>query len=165
MYSILYLYTHYSISPPTRTHTHTHTHTPPLPYTHTSHISHTSHLLTHTYIVHHTPPPPHTRITFLPTHTLSPIDGSVDLNALLDQLNQSSQTEVTVKSEILHTVLGIFQLDSTKKSAFREVSGFYYLISVLASLIGGLSPRRSNPWLEGTYGDVCARTKLHQSCV
>ncbi len=142
----------YSISPPARTHTHT------------SHTSHTSHLLTHTYIVHNTPPPPHTCITFLPTHTL-PIDGSVDLNALLDQLNQSSQTEVTVKSEILHTVLGIFQLDSTKKSAFREVSGFYYLISVLASLIGGLSPRRSNPWLEGTYSNVCACTKLHQSCV
>lgn len=102
---------------------------------------------THTSTLYITHRPHHTHST-RDTHT---IDGSVDLNALLDQLNQSSQTEVTVKSEILHTVLGIFQLDSSKKSAFREVSGFYYLISVLASLIGGLSPRRFNPWLEGTY--------------
>ena len=67
-------------------------------------------------------------------------DGSVDLNALLDQLNQSAQTAVVVKSEILQTVLGVFQLDSVKKSVFREVCGFHYLISVLASLIGSLSP-------------------------
>ncbi len=136
------MYTHYLISPPPAPHTHVHT---SFPYIHTCMCILSSH--THTSTLYITHRPHHTHST-RDTHT---IDGSVDLNALLDQLNQSSQTEVTVKSEILHTVLGIFQLDSSKKSAFREVSGFYYLISVLASLIGGLSPRRFNPWLEGTY--------------
>ena len=81
----------------------------------------------------------------LPIH----VDGSRDLKALLDQLNQLSQTAVIVKSEILQTVLGVFQLDSIKKSVFREVCGFQCLISVLASLIGSLAPRRCHPWIDG----------------
>ena len=43
----------------------------------------------------------------------------------------------------------MFQLDSVKKSVFREVCGFQYLISVLASLIGSLAPRRCHPWIDG----------------
>jgi len=73
----------------------------------------------------------------------------VDFTALLDQLNLSPQTSVVVKLEILQTVLGVFQLNSSKKAVFREVSGFHYLISVLASLIGSLGPRRSSPWIGG----------------
>lgn len=84
-------------------------------------------------------------MTFHPVHA----DGAIDLNALLDQLNQSAQTAVIVKSEILQTVLGVFQLDSVKKCVFREVCGFQYLISVLASLIGSLAPHRRDPWTEG----------------
>lgn len=76
-------------------------------------------------------------------------DGSVDLNSLLDQLNCSAQTAVSVKSEILQTVLRVFQLDSQKKAVFREVCGFHYLISTLASLIGSLALRRSTPWVGG----------------
>ena len=80
------------------------------------------------------------------------VDGSVDFNTLLDLLNQTPQTAINVKSEILQTVLGVFQLDSSKKALFREVSGFHYLISVLASLIGSLDPHRVHPWTIGNLG-------------
>ena len=76
----------------------------------------------------------------------------MDFNSLLDQLNCSAQTAVSVKSEILHSVLRVFQLDSQKKAVFREVCGFHYLISTLASLIGSLAPRRSSPWVGGKQG-------------
>ena len=76
-------------------------------------------------------------------------DGSVDFSALLDLLNQSSQTAVRVKSEVFQTILRIFQLDSAQKGTFRDVCGFHYLISVLASLIGSLAPRRTKPWIGG----------------
>ena len=84
------------------------------------------------------------------THTHSHCtDGSVDFSALLDLLNQSSQTAVRVKAEVFQTILRIFQLDSSQKGVFRDVCGFHYLISVLASLIGSLAPRRSEPWIGG----------------
>ena len=76
-------------------------------------------------------------------------EGSVDFSALLDLLNQSSQTAVLVKAEVFQAILRIFQLDSSQKSVFREVFGFHYLISVMASLIGSLAPRRSHPWIGG----------------
>ena len=76
-------------------------------------------------------------------------DGSVDFSALLDLLNQSSQTAVRVKAEVFQTILRIFQLDSAQKGIFRDVCGFHYLISVLASLIGSLAPRRTDPWIGG----------------
>ena len=78
-----------------------------------------------------------------------PSDGAVDFNQLLDYLNQAPQVAVNLKSEILQTLLGVFQLDSGKKAVFREVSGFHYMISVLASLLGSLAPRRVNPWTTG----------------
>ena len=75
----------------------------------------------------------------------------MDFNSLLDQLNCSAQTAVSVKSEILQSVLGVFQLDSLKKAVFRDVCGFHYLISTLASLIGSLAPRRCSPWVGGEW--------------
>ena len=60
---------------------------------------------------------------------------------------------MTVKSEILRTVLRVFQLDSQKKAVFREVCGFHYLISTLASLIGSLAPQRNTPWVGGERGE------------
>ena len=56
---------------------------------------------------------------------------------------------MNIKSEILQTVLGVFQLDSAKKAVFREISGFHYLISAIASLIGSLAPQRTDLWRKG----------------
>ena len=82
-------------------------------------------------------------------------EGSIDFSALLDLLNQSSQTAVLVKAEVFQTILRIFQLDSSQKGVFRDVCGFHYLISVLASLIGSLAPRRSEPWIGGEQEHCC----------
>ena len=78
-------------------------------------------------------------------------DGAVEFNTLLDFLNQTSQASVGIKTEILQTVLGVFQLDSKKKAEFRDVSGFHYIISVLASLLGSLAPYRAEPWIRGEW--------------
>lgn len=65
---------------------------------------------------------------------------------LLDFLNGVSPTEVALRTDILHTVLAVFQLDSSRKALFREGCGFNYLLSLLSSLYGSLSVDRGSPW-------------------
>ena len=138
-------HTHTHTHTPMHTHTHTYTHPHPYPCTH-------AHTPTHSH-PHPTHPLTHlSRTLFLLKH---PSDDSADFNALLEQLNISALTAVDVKIEILQTVLGVFQLDPGKKAVFREVCGFHYLHSVLASLIGSLEPRRSTPWIGGEWAGPC----------
>ena len=77
------------------------------------------------------------------------VGGSQDFTSLLDQLNSLAQTAIHIKIEILQMVLGLFQLESHQKTVFRNMCGFHYLISVLATTIGSLAPKKSHPWDKG----------------
>ena len=68
------------------------------------------------------------------------------MGKLLDLLNTAKQTEVPLRTDILQTILGVFQLDTSRKALFRDGSGFNYLLSVLSSLYGSLAPHRTAPW-------------------
>ena len=76
------------------------------------------------------------------------------MRKLLDLLNIAKQTEVPLRTDILQTILGVFQLDSGRKALFRDGDGFNYLLSVLSSLYGSLAPHRTYPWNTGEW--TCA---------
>ena len=73
------------------------------------------------------------------------------MRKLLDLLNTARQSEVPLRTDILQTILGVFQLDSARKALFRDGDGFNYLLSVLSSLYGSLAPYRTSPWDSGEH--------------
>ena len=81
-----------------------------------------------------------------------PAEGHVHVQKLLDLLNTAEKTAVALRIDILQTILGVFQLDSSRKAMFRDGCGFHYLISVLTSLYESLGPVRPAPWDKGELG-------------
>ena len=70
------------------------------------------------------------------------------MDKLLDLLNTANPVAVALRIDILQTILGVFQLDNSRKALFRDGCGFHYLISVLTSLYGSLGPYRGSPWID-----------------
>ena len=73
------------------------------------------------------------------------------MGKLLDLLNTANPVAVALRIDILQTILGVFQLDNSRKALFRDGCGFHYLISVLTSLYGSLGPYRGSPWIDSKY--------------
>ena len=68
------------------------------------------------------------------------------MGRLLDLLNTANPSAVALRIDVLRTILGVLQLENSRKALFRDGCGFHYLISVLTSLYGSLGLQRHEPW-------------------
>lgn len=65
--------------------------------------------------------------------------GHDDLGTLLGLMHSTPTTDIKLKSDVLSSLLHIFEMNPQTRSVFQEVGGFVYVVSVLVSLEGSLA--------------------------
>lgn len=70
---------------------------------------------------------------------------------LLGLLHSTPMTDIKLKGDVLAALIKIFDINPQIRSAFQEVGGFVYVVSVLVSLEGSLADPPTLLWAESTY--------------
>ena len=64
-------------------------------------------------------------------------------------MHSTPVTDIKLKSDVLSSLLHIFEMNPQTRSVFQEVGGFVYVVSVLVSLEGSLGDVPVPLWTEG----------------
>lgn len=70
---------------------------------------------------------------------LSQFSFYIYLGTLLGLMHSTPTTDIKLKSDVLSSLLHIFEMNPQTRSVFQEVGGFVYVVSVLVSLEGSLA--------------------------
>ena len=63
-------------------------------------------------------------------------------------MHSTPVTDVKLKSDVLSSLIRIFDTNAQTRSVFQEVGGFVYVVSILVSLEGSLAEPPVALWVE-----------------
>ena len=72
-------------------------------------------------------------------------------------------TDIGLKSDILSSLIKIFESNAQTRSVFQEVGGFVYVVSILVSLEGSLADPPVELWEKSMY--FCLNIKHLRTCL
>ncbi|XP_033108223.1 WD repeat and FYVE domain-containing protein 3-like isoform X3 [Anneissia japonica] len=73
-------------------------------------------------------------------------NGDDDMGTLLALMHSAPVTELTLKADILQSILYVLRESHKARLAFRKVGGFVYVMSVLVAMESCLADNPSSPW-------------------
>ena len=77
------------------------------------------------------------------------------LGTLLGLMHSTTITDLKLKSDVLGSLVHIFQQNPQTRVVFQEVGGFVYVVSVLVSLEGCLAIPPTDLWKDGRFLILC----------
>ena len=63
-------------------------------------------------------------------------------------MHSTPVTDIKLKSDVLSSLIRIFDINAQTRSVFQEVGGFVYVVSILVSLEGSLAEPPVSLWAE-----------------
>ena len=84
----------------------------------------------------------------LPVKALLSLFAFLDKGTLLGLMHSTPVTDIKLKSDVLASLIRIFDINAQTRSVFQEVGGFVYVVSILVSLEGSLDDPPVALWAE-----------------